>query len=206
MTKTPSETLRNRWLEAVLRLVPDHGWTKDTLHRAAEKAELDEGEQALAAPGGVNDLIDQFFENASDGMLETLATEDLDALPVHERVAKGLRTFLDQLEPNREAVRRASARGMMPWGAKAAASRVWSIADAIWEVAGDTATDYNRQTKRALLSAVIPSVVTFWLANKDREAVNAHIKRRLQMAMFIGKNGGKVAGPMLKAWWSRYKL
>ncbi len=206
MTSTPSETLKDTWLEAVLSLVPDHGWTRDTLNRAAEAAELDEGEQALAAPDGVNDLIDHFFNRAGDQMLEELATQDLEKLRVHERVAVGLRTYLDQLEPHREAVRRAATRGIMPWGAKAAASRVWSIADAVWEAAGDTATDYNRQTKRALLSAVIPSVVTFWLANEDRKAVDAHIRKRLQMAMFIGKNGGKLAGPMLKAWWDRRKV
>ncbi|MEM9226265.1 MAG: COQ9 family protein [Pseudomonadota bacterium] len=206
MTRTPSQTLKDQWLSAVLSRVPDYGWTKETLAAAADEAGLDDGEQVLAAPGGVNDLIDHFFGSAADKMLEQLATEDLGALRVHERVAVGLRMFLDQLEPNREAVRRAAARGMMPWGAGAAASRIWDIADAVWEGAGDTATDYNRQTKRALLSAVIPSVVSFWLANKDSEAINAHIKSRLQIAMMVGKSGGKLAGPMLKAWWANRKI
>ena len=154
--RTPSDTLRDRWLKAALPLVETGGWTVDTLAKSAETAGLSEGEQALAAPNGVNDLIDHFFESSADGMLEMLATQDLGALRVHERVAAGLKAWLGVLEPNKEAVRKAASRGMLPWGAGAATRRVWRIADTIWEAAGDTATDYNRQTKRALLVSCNP--------------------------------------------------
>ncbi len=197
--RTPSETLRDRWLKAALPLVETGGWTADTLAKSAEASGLSEGEQALAAPNGMNDLIDHFFESSADGMLELLATQDLGALRVHERVAAGLKAWLGVLEPNKEAVRKAASRGMLPWGAGAATRRVWRIADMIWEAAGDTATDYNRQTKRALLSAVIPSVVLRWLNTDDEAAIDRHITRRLQQAMRLGRAGGKVIGPILDA-------
>ena len=108
-----------------------------------------------------------------------------------------LKAWLDALEPNREAVRKAAGHGLLPWGAGAAAKRVWSVADAIWEAAGDTATDYNRQTKRALLSAVIPRVVMYWLEQPDPERVERFIMTRLQEAMKLGQAGGKVLGPVL---------
>ncbi|MCR9269029.1 MAG: COQ9 family protein [Hyphomonadaceae bacterium] len=194
---TPSEKLRDRWLEALLPLVPEKGWTPINARRAARDAGLDDGERALAAPGGVTDLIDHFFERATDAMLESLSTRDLDSLRTHERVAAGLRAWLDALELNKEAVRKAAGHGLLPWGAGAAAKRVWAIADAIWEAAGDTATDYNRQTKRALLSAVIPRIVLYWLDHDDSAALDQFIARRLQNAMRLGQAGGKVIGPVL---------
>ncbi|MHA7898420.1 MAG: COQ9 family protein [Henriciella sp.] len=194
---TPSEKLRDRWLEALLPLVPEKGWTPISARRAARDAGLDDGERALAAPGGVTDLIDHFFERATDAMLDSLSTRDLDSLRTHERVAAGLRAWLDALEPNKEAVRKAAGHGLLPWGAGAAAKRVWAIADAIWEAAGDTATDYNRQTKRALLSAVIPRIVLYWLDHDDSAALDQFIARRLQNAMRLGQAGGKVIGPVL---------
>lgn len=197
--RTPSESLRDHWLEALLPLVPEAGWSHTALARAAEIAGLGAGEQALAAPNGINDLIDHFFETAGDAMLADLATQDLDALRVHERVAAGLKAWLKALEPNREAVRKAAGRGLLPWGAGAASRRVWSVADLIWEAAGDTAQDYNRQTKRALLSAVIPSVVMRWLHTRDEAAIDAHIMRRLKQAMKLGQTGGKLLGPVLSA-------
>lgn len=194
---TPSEKLRDRWLEALLPLVANSGWNTVTAKQAARDAKVSADEQALAAPNGVNDLIDHFFERAIDEMLVRLAQSDLSALRTHERVAKGIKTWLDVLAPNKAAVGKAAAQGLLPWAAGAAARRIWRIADAVWEAAGDTATDYNRQTKRALLSAVIPPIVLYWLDNEDPEKVDAFIARRLNGAMKIGQFGGRVIGPIL---------
>lgn len=194
---TPSAKLRDRWLEVLLPLVPDMGWTEGSADHAAREAGLSAGEQALAAPNGAIDLIDHFFDGAADKMLEGLATRDLTVLRTHERVAAGVRTWLDTLEPHKEAVRKASGRGLMPWGASAAAKRVWATADVIWEAAGDTATDYNRQTKRALLSAVMPPIVLYWLDNDDSEALDMFIASKLQTAMRVGQSGSALLKPIL---------
>ncbi|MEM7493595.1 MAG: COQ9 family protein, partial [Pseudomonadota bacterium] len=65
----PTITLKDRWLEALLPLAEERGWGASELREAARKAELSEGEQSLAAPGGVNDLIDHMFQRAADRML-----------------------------------------------------------------------------------------------------------------------------------------
>ncbi|NQY38505.1 MAG: COQ9 family protein [Henriciella sp.] len=194
---TPSQILRDRWLEALLPRVGETGWTMVAAKQAAREIELTAGEQALAAPNGVSDLIDRFIDRAVDEALVNLSSETLATLRTHERVSAGLKAWLDALEPHRDAVRKAAGHGLLPWGAGAAAKRVWSIADAIWEAAGDMATDYNRQTKRALLSAVIPRVVLYWLEQPDPERVQRFIEMRLQEAMKLGQAGGKILGPVL---------
>lgn len=194
---TPSEKLCDRWLDALLPNVPETGWTLTSAKQAAREIELSTGEQALAAPNGITDLIDHFFERATDDMLTELVTQDLSSLRMHERVAAGLTAWLGALEPHKPAVRKAAGHGLLPWGAGAAVKRIWSIADAIWEAAGDTASDYNRQTKRALLSAVIPRIVLYWLDHEDPDQLDQFIARRLQNAMKIGQAGGKVIGPAL---------
>jgi ubiquinone biosynthesis protein COQ9 len=194
---TPSEKLLNRWLDALLPRVPTTGWTMVSAKQAAREAEISPGEQALAAPNGLPDLIDHFFDRAVDDMLDTLATQDLTGLRTHERVAAGIRGWLDALEPHKAAVRKAAGRGLLPWGAGAAAKRVWTVSDAIWETAGDTATDYNRQTKRGLLSAVLPPIILYWLDHEDADALDTFIAKRLQTAMKIGQRGGKVVKPIL---------
>ena len=194
---TPSEKLRDDWLEALLPKVEETGWSTVLAKQAAREIGLSAGEQALAAPNGVTDLIDHFFERATDDMLLALSKQDLGKLRTHERVAAGLKAWLSALEPHKDAVRKAAGRGLLPWGAGAAAKRVWAIADAIWEAAGDTATDYNRQTKRALLSAVIPRVILYWLDHSDPEALDHFIERRLINAMKLGQSGGKLIGPLL---------
>ncbi len=195
---TPSEKLRDKWLKALLPRVEESGWTSSAARLAAIEAGLDFGERALAAPNGVTDLIDHFFEGSLDQLLIALAKEDLGQLRTHERVAAGLLAWLSVLEPHKAVVRKAAGRGLAPWGTGAAAKRVWSISDTIWEAAGDTATDYNRQTKRALLSAVIPSIVLYWLDHDDPDGLDQFITRRLSQAMQVGQAGSKILRPALE--------
>ncbi len=203
MTTSPSAKLRATWLEALLPNVPFDGWTDEAAREAAKAAGLSKAEQALAAPGGIADLIETFFDHAEAGVTGHLEAAELETLGVRDKISVGLKAWLVALEPNREAVRRAAARGFLPWHASAATQRTWSLSDAIWSGIGDTSTDYNRYTKRAILAAVIPSLVMYWLDEEDPEKLDIYITRRLTRAMKIGQAGGKVFGPVLSMFTGR---
>ncbi|WP_291079181.1 COQ9 family protein [Hyphomonas sp.] len=199
MSSTPSETLRFRWLDALLPDVPFDGWTEAAAAVAADRAGLTPGEQALAAPNGISDLIDAFFDRAGQAALEHLSQQDLAGLNTPGRVKAGLLAWLSVLEPDREAVRRAAIRGLLPWGTGPAVQRTWRVADMVWDAAGDTSDDYNRYSKRGLLAAVIPPIVMYWLDAPDGEDLDAYIDRRLKLASGIGRNIGRFAKPLLDA-------
>lgn len=197
MTVTPSESLRRKWLEALLPEVAFDGWTEAAAGHAANIAGLSEGERALAAPRGVADLIDAFFDVAGQAAVEDLKGQDLGSMRVHERVKAGVLAWLNALSPNREAVRRAAARGLLPWSATPALQRTWRVADMIWEAAGDTATDYNRYSKRGLLAAALPSIVMYWMDNPSEQDLDAYVSRRLAQASSVGRAAGKILAPLL---------
>lgn len=199
MTVRPSIRLQDKWLDHLLPHVASEGWTEQACNISAREAGMGSEEMSLAAPNGVRDLIERFFDRAEEEMVETLAKDDLSDLRTHEKVAAGIKAWLGALEPHREAVKRASARGFVPWHTPDAARRTWKTADAIWTAAGDTATDYNRETKRGLLSAVLPPIVLYWL-DEDHEGheLDAFIEKRLQGAMKLGQTGSKVARPVLE--------
>ncbi len=199
MTTPPSEALRARWLEALLPLVPFEGWTQTAANTAACAAGLSPGEQALAAPQGIRNLVEAWFDRAEEDARSRLSDTDLCGLGVRDRVKAGLKAWLGVLEPDREAVRRAVARGFLPWAAGDAAARTWSVADMVWTAAGDTATDYNRYSKRGLLAGTIPLIVLRWLDETDEAALDRYISRRLTTAMQAGRAGGRIAGPLLSA-------
>ncbi|MCZ4296755.1 COQ9 family protein [Henriciella marina] len=194
----PSIRLQDKWLDTLLPHVVDMGWTDRAVTLAAREAGLSSEETALAAPNGVSDLLERFFDRAEEDMQAALEAEDLSVLRTHEKVAAGIRAWLGALEPHREAVKRASARGVLPWNAPDAAKRTWKTADAIWTAAGDTATDYNRETKRGLLSAVLPPIVLYWQNEPDEADLDAFIEKRLENAMTFGKWGSKIAKPGLE--------
>jgi ubiquinone biosynthesis protein COQ9 len=197
MTVTPSQKLRRRWLDALLPEVPFDGWTEAAAARAASQAGLSDGEQALAAPRGVIDLIDGFFEEAGEAAKADLAAQDLSSMRVPDKVKAGVLAWLKALEPNREAVRRAVSRGMVPWNTGAALQRGWAVADFVWEAAGDTAEDYNRYSKRGLLTAILPPIVMYWLDNPAEEDLAEYVSRRLAQASGVGRTAGKILRPLL---------
>lgn len=194
---TPSAEIRARWLAALLPRVPEEGWTETAARRAAEAAGISAGEQALAAPGGVDDLIGAFFETVEDDARKAIETGALDEMRIHERVAFGVRTWLDTLVPHRAAVERASARGFWPTHAGDAVQRCWSVADMVWDAIGDTSQDYNRYTKRGLLAATIPPIILYWQGEPTSEDLDGFIARRLKTAMQIGQTGGRFVKPFL---------
>jgi ubiquinone biosynthesis protein COQ9 len=63
----------------------------------------------------------------------------------------------------------------------------------MWRAAGDTATDYNFYTKRALLAGVFSSTVAVWLddTSEDLSDTESFLRRRIENVMEIEKAKAK---------------
>jgi len=74
----------------------------------------------------------------------------------------------------------------------------WRTADVIWTWAGDTSDDYNKYTKRGLLSGVIASTMTYWLQDQSDDLVKTRdfLNNRIENVLFVGKNVGKIVKPL----------
>ncbi len=199
----PSQTIRSVWLEALLPLVPEMGWSEAAACRAADQAAISENARALAAPNGVSDLRHAFFQRAETETRAALDMQDMTGLKTHQRVAKGVRQWLDSLSPHREAVRRALPLAGLPGRARNSVEGLWSLADMIWLAAGDTSDDYNRYTKRGLLVAALLPILIYWQSEPDDDALDAFIMRRLKDVMQAGQAGGRVVAPLLRAFTAR---
>lgn len=203
MTLPPSEILRRRWLTELLPEVAFEGWSEEAARAAAGRAGLSEGEQALAAPQGVVNLIDALFDAAEAEARAALAAIDMTAMRVPDKVKRGVLAWLAALEPNREAVRRAASRGFLPWSAGPALQRTWKVADMIWTAAGDASEDYNRYSKRGLLAAVLPAIVLYWADHPAPEHLEGFVFRRLANASGIGQRAGRIVKPVLERFGKR---
>jgi ubiquinone biosynthesis protein COQ9 len=55
----------------------------------------------------------------------------------------------------------------MPQNVALAARLGWRAADAMWRAAGDTATDYNHYTKRAILASVYAATLAVFMNDES---------------------------------------
>jgi len=190
----PNRDSKDAIVLAALPDVPFDGWTLPVLEKAAMKRGYAAAIVPSIFPAGVKDAIRHFAAMADDGMLQSLKSVDPQTLKVRQRVTEAVWVRLQWLAQYKEAERLAVAYWMRPLRKFEGLGVVWKTADAIWDWAGDTATDYNRYTKRVLLSGVITATTLYWLSDTSSGHADsrASLERRIDNALSIGRIAGKL--------------
>lgn len=183
------DELKPYLVEAMLPHVPFDGWTVQAVDAAAADLGLLPAMARLAFPDGAIDMIDAYIATADRKMAAALDTDSFRALKVREKVTTAIRTRLEQAAPHREAIRRASAVLALPGNARRAAGLTWRTADTIWRLCGDTSTDFNFYSKRALAGAVYAATLLVWLNDDSADHAEswAFLDRRISGIMQIEK-------------------
>ncbi len=186
--------IKDRIIGTALPAIPFEGWTLDALKAAAIESGYDSAMVRAVFPGGIADAVSHFACMADRAMAEAYKAADTHGLKVREKIAHAVWARFEYLAQHKEAERLAVAFWMRPMRKFAAAKIVWTTADMIWTLAGDTATDYNRYTKRALLSGILTATTLYWLNDESRghKDSRAFLDRRIDNALAIGRIAGKL--------------
>ena len=169
-------------LSQALRLAPQLGWTWVMARAAGAAAGFSAGETELLLPGGPRDLAALFVRDRDAAALQALADIDPQALKVRERIRQGALARLEADMAHEASVRRLTGFLALPANAPLALRLLWGSADAIWRWAGDTATDENHYSKRALLAGILASTLLVRIADGEAAAA-AHLDRRIEGVM-----------------------
>lgn len=188
MSKTNTE-IKSEILEKALPLIAFDGWSDILLDNATKDAGYEVDMHRAVFPEGIEDLIDYFSLWCDDKMLAALKAENTDELRTHEKVELAVEKRLEILKPHKEAIASATKYWAVPPRGLHAKRILWRSADKIWDWAGDTATDYNRYTKRGLLVLVMSSTFAYWLTRKENDLMmtKAFLNERIRNVLFIGK-------------------
>ena len=177
------------------------GWTPLAVTNAADVEGVDpevakfafkasSGSSAMVLIGAWIAAIDRQMEQALPA--DTLAT-----LKIRERIRRLVQFRLDALAGQQEALRRALAIMAMPQNVAQALRLGWTSADAMWRLAGDTATDYNHYTKRMTLGALYASTLAVF-AHDESEGFaesKAFLERRIDNVMQFEKLKSQLLRP-----------
>jgi ubiquinone biosynthesis protein COQ9 len=183
------DEIRARLAPAIAGNAAFDGWGDAARDLAADAHGIDRDVAALAFEGGPAAMIDAWFDAVDAGMAAALPPETLAAMKIRARIAALVEARLAILAPDRESLRRALAILALPSNVARAARLAWRSVDRMWRLAGDTATDYNHYTKRAMLLAVYASTVTVFLDDESGGYADtrAFLSRRIDDVMRIEK-------------------
>ncbi len=188
---TPLAELAPRLVAAMLRHVPFDGWSSKALASAAQDLGIDPDIAAMALPDAAA-MLTCWTGLVNAGMAAAMASAN--NLKIRDRIRMALVTRLEH--GDREVTRRALALLSQPQHAALSARLLWQAADAMWRAAGDTATDYNHYTKRAILSAIYSATLLHWTQDdsEDFASTRAFIDRRIDGVMRFEKAKAKLTG------------
>ncbi|HEY4028855.1 MAG TPA: COQ9 family protein [Caulobacteraceae bacterium] len=175
-----------RLLDAALGLAPDIGWTGRTIRLAARRAGLSEPEASLVLPNGASDLVALLWRRHDAQGMAALAEVDPRSLKVRERIGRAVQARVEAAADDAPATRRLQGWLALPHHMPLGARLLWDSADIIWRWAGDTATDENHYSKRAILSGVLGPAIAIRLAS-GRGAADDYVFHRIADVMAFEK-------------------
>ena len=183
-----------RVLDQAIRLAPTLHWNAQLVKAAAKAAGLSEADAMLLLPKGPDDLAAHMFRRHDAAALSELTKLDVAKLKVRERIHAAVAARIEAAMADEGAVKCASAYLATPMHAPLALSLGWATADKLWRWAGDTATDENHYSKRAILSAVLFSTLAARLSGGADKA-EAHLKARIDNVMAFETWKAKLPSP-----------
>ena len=151
---------------------------------AGAAAGLPEADVELLLPHGPRDLA-ALLARRHDA-LTLAALPDPAPLKIRERIRLAAMTRIDLAAQDEGAVRRWAGFLALPMHLPLALRLLWDSADKLWRWAGDTATDENHYSKRAILSGILASALAIRLSS-GRDAAAAFVDARIENVMAFEK-------------------
>lgn len=173
----------NHVLDKALELAPTMGWTRLTARAAGKAAGLSPADVELLLPNGPADLAALLARRHDARALAELGAIDPAGLKIRARIRRAVEARLDaSAADDPAAARRFAGYLALPHHMPLAMRLLWDSADQLWRWAGDTATDENHYSKRAILAGILAGATTIQLQS-GRDAAMAFVDARIDNVM-----------------------
>ena len=181
-----AQAAEQRVLDAARALAPEMGWGQSMVDAAGRQAGLSEPDVQLLLPGGGRDLAALLSRRHDQAAIAALAEIDPMSLKIRERIRSAVTARVEAAAADEAVVRRCTAYLALPTNLPLGLSLAWESADVLWRWAGDTATDENHYSKRAILSVVLINTVASRFEG-GVEAAAETLDRRIENVMSFEK-------------------
>lgn len=171
-------------LDQALILAPSRGWTWPMAYAAGEACGLSQAETGLLIPHGPADLAALMSRRHDAQALASLPNPS--NLKIRERIREAVAARLAATAIDGPALRRWAGWLALPLNMPLALRLVWESADGLWRWAGDTATDENHYSKRAILAGILISSTAIQMQSGPSAALK-FVDARIENVMAFEK-------------------
>lgn len=172
-----------------LKHVPELGWSIEALRLGVQDTGYREGDEYRIFLGNIDRAVEHYLTMIDRKMEERLSELDLSSMRIKDRIATAIMIRLRLADEHKPAVRKTLLYLSAPTRFNLATRSLYNTVNSIWYAAGDTATDFNFYTKRALLAGVYSTTLAYWLEDSSEDSLRtrAFLNRRLDQVLMIPK-------------------
>lgn len=191
------DALRLTLAPAIADAAAFDGWSEAAVVAAAQELGIDPEGAKFAFKDGAMTMIEAWAASVDAAMVAAFPAQRIAALKIRERIRALVEFRLEAIARQKEALRRAQAIMAMPQNAVRSARLGWRSADAMWRLAGDTATDYNHYTKRLTLGSIYAATLAVYVADtsEGHADTKAFLDRRIDGIMQFEKAKARLLRP-----------
>ena len=175
--------LKQKILFSALEIVPFDGWYNDIIESACKRIHLPIQYADIFFPDGTVELVKFFCSYVDDLMLEEVLKTNVNITKIHEKIILAIKIRFDILSKHKTSITKMISYLSLPWNVLNGATIFWDTADIIWSyVVGDSSTDFNYYTKRAVLSIIYRATLLYWISDdsKSHHKTLAFLTRKIK--------------------------
>lgn len=209
------EDIQSKILEAALKFVPEHGWSKESIDKGVEEMKLPKISSGIITNGPI-DLVHYHYEKSNNLLDSQMKLEVADCLSKETKIRPSV--FLRKHVENRLRMNTpylghwANALALMaaPQNVPKSMNFGLNLVDSMWFHAGDKSLDYNWYTKRLMLLGVYKSSELAMMQDKSEDFGETwqFLDRRFQDVHDLGgilKGGPEDVGKMINSLGTTFK-
>lgn len=200
-------------LRSFLEISAVQGWNNNSFLIASKQSFGDEHYGYILFPGMEKEIVGYFSHMIDQQMNNILESSDIDCIGITDTIKQLVMIRIKLYEPYKDSIRSLIQSSFKIEMMRASTKLLWSTVSNIWYLAGDSSTDYNYYSKRALLSCVYFRTLLYWLNDNSNEYqetyeyLSQRVAEILQLRNFKNQiysiKDKMTKLPFIRLWWNR---
>ena len=179
--------IRNEILSETKPYVIKYGWNEKMFNKVIKNSYYDSSLILNLFPEGYISLVQLYLNEINNQMNNESKKLNLIRLKVHERIKELCILRFKIMIKEKELITKTFIHLLLPINYSFSLRNLYKTVDQIWFLAGDSSTDFNFYSKRAILASIYSATILHFINNDNVEETISFLNKKLKNVSKIPK-------------------
>ena len=179
--------IRNEILSEAKPYVIKYGWSEEMFKKLAKDSKFDSYTILSLFPDGYVSLTQLYLDEINNYMTEKSKKLNFIRLKVHERIRELCILRFSIMQKEKKIINKTFFYLLLPNNYNFCLRNLYKTVDQIWYLAGDSSTDFNFYSKRAILASIYSTTLLHFVNNNNFDETINLLNKQLKRVSKIPK-------------------